>query len=323
MKERTINELKQLQALPLEVKIAKSKIRIREAYEHFQGNMCVSFSGGKDSTVLLDIVRSMYPDIKAVFSDTGLEYPEIREFVKTFDNVEWVKPQVSFKEVIKTEGIPFASKKTSRMLRDLQNPTSKNEASRRLYLTGIKRDGTRTKSFMLAKKWRPLINSKWKFSEKCCDRLKKEPLYNWSKENNMVFFVGTMTEESTQRRVSWLNTGCNVFEGTKRKSMPLSFWTEQDILEYLYINELPYASVYGEIKSDKNNIFYTTGVSRTGCMFCMFGINMEKQPNRFQQMEYTHPKQHDYCINKLGFGELLDFVNIPYKEREYERNTNH
>ena len=78
-------ELKLLQNYPLELKVEKTKMRIREWYEHYNGEVYVSFSGGKDSTVLLHIVRSMYPDVEAVFSNTGLEYPEIIKFVKTFD----------------------------------------------------------------------------------------------------------------------------------------------------------------------------------------------------------------------------------------------
>jgi 3'-phosphoadenosine 5'-phosphosulfate sulfotransferase (PAPS reductase)/FAD synthetase len=93
-------ELQQLQGLPLEAKIIKTKIRIREWYEHWNGDVYISFSGGKDSTVLLDLVRSIYPDVPAVFVDTGLEYPEIREFVKTFDNVVWVRPKMNFKDVV-------------------------------------------------------------------------------------------------------------------------------------------------------------------------------------------------------------------------------
>ena len=146
-------QLKQMQSLPLEVKIQKTKLRIQEWYEHFDGNVYVSFSGGKDSTVLLDIARNIYPNIKAVFVDTGLEYPEIKEFIKTIDNIIWIRPEESFDVVVKKYGYPVVSKKVARMIRDLQNPTEKNENSRNLYLTGIKIDGTTTKSFKLSKKW--------------------------------------------------------------------------------------------------------------------------------------------------------------------------
>lgn len=113
MSKHTIQELQMLQALPLDVKVRKTQQRIREWYEHWNGEVYISFSGGKDSTVLLHIAREMYPDIQAVFVDTGLEYPEIREFVKTFDNVVWLKPKMNFKQVCKTYGYPFISKEVS------------------------------------------------------------------------------------------------------------------------------------------------------------------------------------------------------------------
>lgn len=90
--------MKLLQALPLDLKIAKTQNRIREWYNYYGGEVYVSFSGGKDSTVLLDIVRELYPDIEAVYVDTGLEYPELRDFVKTIDNVTWLKPKKEFQE---------------------------------------------------------------------------------------------------------------------------------------------------------------------------------------------------------------------------------
>ena len=91
MSVHTIQELKQFQAMPLQVKIAMTKVRIRDWVNYYgREGVYVSFSGGKDSTVLLHLVREEYPDIPAVFVDTGLEYPEIRQFVKTFDNVTWV-----------------------------------------------------------------------------------------------------------------------------------------------------------------------------------------------------------------------------------------
>ena len=112
--KHTIEELQQWQALPLNIKILMTKDRIRQwVNEYGEDGVYVSFSGGKDSTVLLDIVRESYPNIPAVFIDTGLEYPEIREFVKTFDNVTWVKPKYNFKKVIEKYGYPFISKEVS------------------------------------------------------------------------------------------------------------------------------------------------------------------------------------------------------------------
>src|SRR5690554_2266552 len=103
----TRNELKILQALPLEMKVLKTQQRIREWITRFgTDGVYVSFSGGKDSTVLLHIVRELYPDIEAVFVDTGLEYPEIRQFVKGFENVTWLRPKMRFDEVIKKYGYP-------------------------------------------------------------------------------------------------------------------------------------------------------------------------------------------------------------------------
>lgn len=98
----------------MDVKVKMTKQRIREWVNEFGvDGVYVSFSGGKDSTVLLHIVREMYPEIPAVFCDTGLEYPEIREFVRKFDNVEWLKPKMNFKKVIDTYGYPFISKEVS------------------------------------------------------------------------------------------------------------------------------------------------------------------------------------------------------------------
>ena len=112
--KHTLEELQMRQALPLNLKIRMTKTRIREwINEYGEDGVYVSFSGGKDSTVLLDLVRQDYPNIPAVFVDTGLEYPEIREFVKTFDNVIWLKPKMNFKQVIEKYGYPFISKEVS------------------------------------------------------------------------------------------------------------------------------------------------------------------------------------------------------------------
>lgn len=108
-------ELQSMQAAPLSAKISMTKQRIREwVNEYGEDGVYVSFSGGKDSTVLLHLVREMYGDsIPAVYCNTGLEYPEITQFVKTFDNVEIIKPKKNFFQVCEQYGFPLISKEVS------------------------------------------------------------------------------------------------------------------------------------------------------------------------------------------------------------------
>ena len=110
----TIQELHKLQGLPLKDKIEMTRERIKAWVDHWGlENVCVSFSGGKDSTVLLDIARKDYPDIEAFYVSTGLEFPEIESFVRSFDNVTITKPKMNFVEVIKKYGYPILSKEIS------------------------------------------------------------------------------------------------------------------------------------------------------------------------------------------------------------------
>lgn len=110
----TAEELRIMQAYPLDLKVKKTQLRIREWVNYYGIENCaVSFSGGKDSTVLLHIVRELYPDIEAVFCNTGLEYPEIQKFAKSFDNVTVLHPQMNFKDVVTKYGYPFISKEVA------------------------------------------------------------------------------------------------------------------------------------------------------------------------------------------------------------------
>jgi len=114
MGKHDISELRQLQKLPLDEKVERTKVRIKQWVEHYGiDHVYVSFSGGKDSSVLMDIARKMYPDIKAVFLDTSLEFPELRDFVKRYDNVEYIKPKMNFRQVIEKYGYPVISKEVS------------------------------------------------------------------------------------------------------------------------------------------------------------------------------------------------------------------
>lgn len=311
------DSLRQKQALPLEGKIVLTQLRIQQWYDHWGGQVCVSFSGGKDSTVLKHLVEttSGVEDVPSVFVNTGLEFPEIQKFAMSQPNVITVRPEMRFDRVIETYGYPVIGKRQARYIRDLQNASENNRATVNLRLTGYNQAGVYCPSMKLPDKWVPLKDAPFKISDKCCDVMKKNPLKAYQKETGRKPIIGTMACESNMRERQYLRQGCNAFKaGT---SAPMSFWTEQDVLEYILKYNLDYAPVYGEIKRDENGLLYTTGESRTGCMFCMFGCHLEKAPNRFQRMKETHPRQYAYCMKSkedggLGLAEVLDYIGVDY-----------
>ncbi len=152
------------QALPLDLKEGYTAKRIRNWYEHWSGEVYVAFSGGKDSTVLLDQVRKLYPDVPAVFVDTGLEYPEVRDFVKTIENVVWLKPSMSFKQVIDKYGYPVISKQVSMGLSRYANTSSEEQKSLRLF-GGINPTSGKKQQRSVPLKWHFLKDAPFKCSE--------------------------------------------------------------------------------------------------------------------------------------------------------------
>lgn len=310
--KHTIEDLKKLQSYDLEQKIQITKARIIEWYSKNNGKVYVSFSGGKDSTVLLNIVRQLYPDVPAVFIDTGLEYPELREFVKTIPNVIWLKPKMNFRKVIETYGYPLISKEVAQKIYDSRNnPNGYTKARFDDNSEYVKKYGKRYSM----SKWKWLRDSDIPISHKCCIIMKKKPAKEYEKESGLRPIIGTMTCESALRKTEWLKSGCNSFDGIRPQSKPMSFWTEQDVLLYLKKYKIPYASVYGEIIEDSLGRLSTTKCDRTGCVFCGFGCHLEKEPNRFQRLKTTHPKLWDYCMRPsseggLNMREVLDYIGV-------------
>ena len=271
--ERTKNDLAMLQALPLEVKLRKTQNRIREWVCEFGTNgVYVSFSGGKDSTVLLHIVRQMYPDIEAVFVNTGLEYPEIQSFVRTFENVTILRPKMRFDEVIRRYGYPIISKSVANCV----SGARLGQQSRFNLLDGKDCDGSDRRSKFAKAKYKPLLDVDFKISDRCCDVMKKSPCYAFEKRMSKKPILATMAHESMYREKNWYKSGCNAFDSKHPKSAPMSFWTEQDVLRYIKENDLRFASVYGDIVYKGEDGFEyskcfadagklcTTGCSRTG-----------------------------------------------------------
>ena len=301
---RTRNDLIMLQALPLEVKVRMTESRIREwVHEYSMSGVYVSFSGGKDSTVLLHIVRNLYPDVEAVFVNTGLEYPEIQQFVKTFDNVTILRPKMRFDEVIKIYGYPMISKEVSECVGQGRIALERNDGTYIYRLKRLNGDAKQPGGYLDMSKWKPLLDVDFRLSANCCGVMKKSPLKAHEKKTGKHPITAQMATESILRTQKWLQYGCNGFDMKHPKSNPMSFWTEQDVLQYIKRNGIPIASVYGDIVSKDDGKLYTTGCNRTGCVFCAFGCHLEKEPSRFQRLKQTHPRQYEYCIGGGGYDE--------------------
>lgn len=334
----TKEDLKRFQSEPLEYKIQRSFAKIGEWYSRQKGQCYVSFSGGKDSTVLADLCAKWCKIIKEplflVLIDTGLEYPEIRHHVEFFAqwlrdkyeievNLEILRPKMRFDEVIKKYGYPMISKAVSNCVRGAKL----GQKSRIYLLEGKNCDGTDRHSKFSKEKYKPLLDVDFNISDLCCDVMKKKPSYDYQKHTGRKPIIATMAEESMLREKNWLKSGCNAFDDKHPKSQPMSFWTEQDVLQYIKKYEIPIASVYGSVEyaempeqmrindygidcgTDK---LKTTGCSRTGCIFCGFGCHLEKPgEGRFERLKETHPRQYEYCI---GGGEYVGGVWQPNKK---------
>lgn len=324
----TREDLKYFQSMPLDIKVAMTKTRIREWVNHYgQSGTYISFSGGKDSTVLLHLVRELYPDVPAVFVDTGLEYPEIRKFVKKHDNVTILRPSMNFVNVIKKYGYPVIGKEAAERV-DYAKRSIKNNGESYLYhyidvygkfptvraeqLYGEKYKD-RIQRFTSGSrynysKWEPLVHVDFNVSSMCCGVMKKKPLKKYAHDTGRYPITAQMAQESQLREQNWLKHGCNAFEAKKPISNPMSFWTEQDVLRYVKENNVPICSVYGEIIPDGGQLVFdemeckycTSGCQRTGCIFCCFGAHLEKSEGRFERLKRTHPKQYAYCMGGGG-----------------------
>ena len=368
----TKDDLKRFQAERLDQKIQRSFAKIAEWFSRWHNEVYVSFSGGKDSTVLADLCAKWCSIIGhtlyLVFVDTGLEYPEIRKHVKFF--AEWLRekykidvqleilrPQMRFDDVIKTYGYPIISKHVSNKIRLARQNIQDGKYSIRLRQLGISKeeygglqddgkydyDATVKNSKFATPKYRKLIDIDCRVSDECCYVMKKKPLHQYEKNTGRKPIIATMATESATREAAWLQSGCNAFNSKRPNSTPMSFWTEQDVLWYIKQNDIPIASVYGDIEylidAEQMRLedygidcgavekLRTTGCDRTGCIFCAFGCHLEKSPSRFERLSETHPRQYEYCIgggeydesgkwqpNKqgLGMGHVFDELNDIY-----------
>lgn len=291
-----------MQSWDLQHKIQVTTTRIIEWYEHYNGQVYVAFSGGKDSTVLLDIVRRIYPDVPAVFADTGLEFPEVRKFALSQENVVVVKPEMNFRKVIVTYGYPVVSKRTAETVEYGKKPGSYRW--REIHGEIIMSNGKPSK--FNCQKWCYLLDAPFKVSAKCCDIMKKRPMKKYAKATGRFPIVATMATESISRETVWMRQGCNAFNSKSPISQPMSFWTEADVLEYLYTYNIPYASVYGDIvRTDGGGVEHYRRTAYRLCVLCLW-CSFGKGSKPFSALENHSSKAVELLYEAVGRTWLRD-----------------
>ncbi len=293
--------LRELQSLPLKTKILLTRSLIKEAIETFGCEyIYISFSGGKDSTVLSHIVRQIYPEMLHLFADTSCEYPETISFIQEMQasgvNIEVIIPTDrqgvlwTFDRVVSEQGYPLFSKTVANGIRTYRH--AKTEITKQNSIDYMSR---RFPSYL------PYLNLN--ISDLCCEKLKKGPLKRAAHKAGMkCSMIGTLAEESQTRERDWLCNGSNIFFVKKdNQCRPLSFWTEADIWAYIQQFNVPIATLYSK------------GYERNGCMYCGFGIKSEKRRkgiNRFERLNQTHPQEYLHMVSR--YRDLFDTCKIEY-----------
>ncbi len=307
---------------PYDIKLMMAERRISSFISYYgEQGVTVSVSGGLDSLALMHFIHERYPGVSAV-SVLAIECIQNIKRVLELRDTEGIKldivvPSMTQEKVIRKYGYPVVSKQVAGSLSCLQNPTEKNVQSRNLALTGVTTN-VKNSRYKLPEKYRFLIDAPFKISNECCKVMKEHPLEVYCKKNNKASIVATRVEESALRLNAYCKRGgCNSFQGNG-KSMPFSYMTKQDILRYLYENKVKVSEAYGEIVKCEDGTYKTTKAQRTGCPICMFGMQYDTYPNRFQRMYYDDNRRWKQVIFEWGYKKVLDFfIENGFKEYQY------
>ena len=332
-----------------------ARVRAWEFYEHedIAGNAYVAV-GGLDSIVLFVFLRSIGIDVPGV-SVSSLEDKSIQRVhralgiqslksAKKPDGRHWTKV-----EVIKEFGYPILSKEIAGKISLLQNPSEKNATVRHAIITGETGayGGNQKNSRMkMSQKWLEKFGgadeegaalgyaaAPFKVSDKCCYYLKEKPCNDYAKESGRFPYMGLMASEGGRRQKALMIHGCNYISPGTKRSAPFAIFMRDDLLRLaLEMDEWYHAhwqefsdthlntiipEIYGDIVEDEDGKLKTTGAQRTGCSLCCFGIHMEKRPHRFDALRERNPKEWAFWMYDMGFGDVLDYINVPWREKPY------
>ena len=300
----TYEELKSRQGWTLEQKIDHAAGAVSCFMERTNGRIYISYSGGKDSLCMLDMVRRFIDkNIPAVFCNTGNEYPEAVKFVRQTENVIIIHPEKRIRQIIEKYGFPLVSKEQSLYINQARHTKSEKLLNIRLH-GGTKGIGK------ISECWKFLIKAPFNVSEKCCDYLKKKPFKKFNKETGLFPVIGTMAGESRLRLQKWLQHGCNSFAENKTASYPLSIWSENDVWAYIRKFNLSYSPIYD------------MGIRRTGCMFCGFGCHRNND-RRFYFLKEHKPKIYEQFMKMensgISYREALQYCGIDFPDMRIQQ----
>lgn len=315
--------------MPLKDKIIFSKTRIKEFLEFCkkenEKEILVSFSGGKDSTVLLNLVCQVvdkeFPTDFKIIPAYAMEitFPETIKFIKEtitemqkrfsfLANILLVQPKKPWKEILHNYGFPIFSKQISVLLSRARNATRRTQVID--WVLGIKP----SKKFRIIKKRLFLLDKdmnyyidengnkkSYYFSERCCDYVK-----GGLKHEKRPNFVGTMASESEFRKKSWIDYGCNIFEKNALKSRPLSIWNSSDVWNFVKQEKIKMNPCY-QFDGEKPMLF-----NRLGCSACPLGVHLETHlknkyniKNRFEKLKDWNYNLYISQVKKTGMENIL------------------
>ena len=264
-----------------------------------ENNAYISFSGGKDSTILHYLIDMALPNnrIPRVFINTGIEYNYIVDFVKELANKDdrfiILKPSQPIKQMLEKYGYPFKSKLHSHWLSIYNNSGLTNAVKK--YLGEIEGNIKFICPNILKYQFTKDFNIKC--SEKCCTKLKKDPTKKWQKENNRSIVLTGMRKE----------------EGGAREKLTCIITDKQNKLVKFH----PLVVVNDDFENwfiDKYNIelckLYREpfNFKRTGCKGCPYSLDLQEQldtmamylPNEKKQCEMIWKHVYQEC-RRLGY----------------------
>lgn len=313
----------------LEQKITDAMHRIEELYNETDGKCYVSFSGGKDSTVILALIKmcaEIYTlpveGIRAVFSDTGIELGATRDFVRWckenwYPNIEIIRPEKPFAWIIENRGKPIKSKVKAKNLSIWQNNMNE-EMSAFNYLMGFSKIGKSFQKTKLANKDMHMMHIDFdiKASDNCCIYLKKKPFEKYNKEHDVKgYIIGERVAEGGARElnaVQRMNEGGKLCTKTKGKyiiKLPIVDWTNDDIEAFIEKYDVPLSKAYTEY-----------GYERTGCFLCPFSLQIAENLEKLKQYE---PNRYKASMHWLKDVYIAQGVELPFDEEyEAERKKN-